>query len=457
MNLVASGLSRITTLSIDGRVLGFAGLLTLMTGVISGLIPAWLASTSNLSETLNQGSRGSTEGKSRGRIRRALVVAEIALSLTLLVCSGLLVRSYLRLSRYDPGFVPQHAALARLQTRGRNYATGEQQTTFTSALLARLREIPGVAAAGATSFFPLAGTFGTQAIINVEGTTLTGAAARPTAFSYIVSPDYFRAMGIRLVTGRFFAESDDADHTRVAIINESLARRHFAGTDPIGKRINIGSGREIWRQIVGVVADVGQAYVGEPPPSQIYEAMPQVPQNRLYLVVRTSGDPASVLPLIKSQAMLVDPTIPLGDLITVESFYTNKFTSQRLTLQLLMAFAAIALVIAAVGIYGVIAFSVSQRTVEFGIRMALGAGRGDVLRLVLAEGALLVGLGLLIGVAATLVAGQAMEAALYETSGRDPAAIVLITGGFTLVAFFACWLPARRATKVDPLIALRAG
>jgi putative ABC transport system permease protein len=384
-----------------------------------------------------------------------LIVGEVALAVTLLACSALIVRSFLKLSGVEPGFDPQHTAFVRVAMTGTNYANPEQQIAFTAALLSRIQNAAGVEAAGTTNYFPLGGTYRSLNRFEVEGRPSVAITERPLAHLFSVSPDYFRATGIPLRQGRVFSDRDDAKSSRVAIINQTLARQHFRNQDPVGKRLMISNTPDDWRIIVGVVGDVSQVDVGEAPSAQIYEPCAQKGDFG-FVVVRGPGNPALLPGIIKRELQALDPNLPVGDVNTAAEFMRNKLTIRRLMLQLLTTFTAIGLFVAAIGIYGVIAFSVNQRTVEIGIRMALGAQKRDVLALVMRQGAWIVGIGFGIGPVATFIAGRAIQSQLYNTSGNDPVSLAGVTLFFAAVAALACWLPARRAMKVDPIVALRA-
>jgi putative ABC transport system permease protein len=444
----AGSLGRLAHLHLDGPVLAYALGLTVATALLFGLAPAWLSASTDLNEALRQGSRGSTEGRSRGRIRAALVVVEIAMAFTLLASSGLLIRSFLKLTDHDLGFDAQRTAYVLCRLTGENYAKPEQRRAFTQAFLARLQSAPGVAAAGTIRARPFDNPV--VAGFEMEGGLAMLDAERPvTQRLQAVSPDYFRAMGIPLKHGRLFSDSDDAEGRSVAIVNQTLARRYFPNQDCIGKRIRID--REEWREIVGVVGDIAHHH-GDEAQAQCYEPG----TNFLNIVVRGHGNAALLPAIVKAQLRALDPNILPASWGTFDELSRRNLAMRRLTVHLFIAFAAIGVLIAAIGIYGVIAFSVSQRTAEIGIRMALGAQRHDVLNLILRQGAWLVGIGFAVGIAATFVAGRAIEAQLYNTSGHDPISLLGITLFFAAVAALACWLPARHATKVDPIVALRA-
>jgi putative ABC transport system permease protein len=454
--LAPPNLPRMAEIHLDKGVLVFSLALSIVTGLAFGIAPAWLAARTDMNEALKQGSRGSTEGGARGRLRSALVVIEVMFALMLLGGAGLLARSFVKLAHVDPGFVPENATLLRLSLPQKKYALPEQQTAFANALLERLKILPGVQAAGLTHSMPLVGDYVLG--FNIEGRPPIAPSDLPNTNYYSVTPEYFRAMGIRLVRGRIFTAQDDAKAPRVAIINETLARQHFPNEDPIGKRINITTGGpDAWREIVGIVNDIKQYGVDKSTSNQSYEPFAQNPFfSSLNVVIRTNGPPAALLGALRPAVYAVDKDQPVGTIRPLEEIMADSIARQRFAMLLLTVFSLVALIIAAVGIYGVMAYSVVQRTGEFGIRMALGAQQADVLRLVLAQGGKLVGLGLLLGLVAMLSASRAMASMLFNTSAYDPLTLSAITILLGAVALVACILPANRATKVNPIEALRA-
>jgi len=452
--LAPTSLPRISEIHLDSGVLIFSLALSIITGLVFGIAPAWLAARADVNEALKQGTRGSTEGGARGRLRSALVVLEVTFALMLLGGAGLLARSFMQLAHVDPGFAPENATLLRLALPAKKYAMPEQQTAFADALLERVKVLPGVQSAGITHSMPLAGDYVLG--FNIEGRPAIAPSDLPSTNYYAVTPDYFRAMGIRLIRGRIFTPQDDAKAPRVAIINETMARQHFPNEDPIGKRINITQGPDAWRQIVGIVGDIKQYGVDKATSAQSYEPFAQVPFSSLILVIRTNGSPAALLGALRPAVYAVDKDQPVGTIRPLEEIMAESIARQRFAMTLLTVFSLVALIIAAVGIYGVMAYSVVQRTGEFGIRMALGAQQRDVLCLVLAQGGKLVGLGLIIGLAGTLAASRAIGSMLFNTSAQDPLTLGSITLLLGAVAFIACLLPANRATKVNPIEALRA-
>jgi putative ABC transport system permease protein len=452
--LAPSSLPRITEIHLDSGVLLFSLALSVVTGLVFGIAPALLAARSDVNEALKQGTRGSTEGGVRGRLRGALVVIEVTFALVLLGGAGLLARSFMQLANVDPGFIPENATLLEISLPQKKYAKPEQQTAFADALLERLKNLPGVQAVGVTHSMPLVGDY--VLTFNIEGRPPIAPSDLPSTNYYTVTPDYFRAMGIRLMRGRVFTPQDDAKAARVAIINETMARQFFPNEDPIGKRINITNGPDAWREIIGIVGDIKQDGVDKATGAQSYEPFAQAPFNSLNVVIRTKASPAALLGALRPAVYEVDKDQPVGIIRPLEEIMAESIARQRFAMLLLTVFSGVALVIAAVGIYGVMAYNVVQRTGEFGIRMALGAQQRDVLRLVLTQGGKLIGLGLLIGLLATLAASRAMGSMLFNTSAYDPLTLGTITVVLAAVAFVACFFPANRATKVNPIEALRA-
>ncbi|MFL5238337.1 MAG: ABC transporter permease [Rhizomicrobium sp.] len=452
--LAPANLPRSGEIHLDAGVLLFALGLSIVTGLLFGIAPAWLAARADVNEALKQGTRGSTEGGARGRLRSALVVIEVTLALVLLGGAGLLARSFMQLAHVDPGFIPENATMLRLSLPQKKYAQPEQQNAFATSVLERVKDLPGVQAVGITHSMPLVGDYVLG--FNIEGRPAINPADLPSTNYYSVTPDYFRAMGIRLIRGRVFTPQDDSKAPRVAVINETMARQFFPNEDPIGKRINITNGPDTWRQIIGIVADIKQYGVDKPTSAQSYEPFAQVPFSSLNLVIRTKGSPAAMLGALRPAVYAVDKDQPIGAIRPLEEIVADSISRQRFAMTLLTLFSAVALVIAAVGIYGVMAYNVVQRTGEFGIRMALGAQQRDVLRLVLTQGGKLIGIGLGVGLLATLATSRAMGSMLFNTSAFDPVTLTSITLLLGAVALIACFFPANRATKVNPIEALRA-
>jgi putative ABC transport system permease protein len=470
---VASGpviVPRIDLLRIDGRVLAFATALSMAAGFVFGLVPAFRAASPDLLCTIRQSARGATSGAAARRFRAALIVGEVALALVLLVGAGLMIRSFARLMAIDTGFDPDGVVTMRLSVPPSKYSDLARWTGLHDDLVRRVAAIPGVVAASVNSAVPLEGG-GAEAGVFVDGRPAVPGKADAKSLFQASSPDYFRAMGIRLVRGRSFTDRDTAASARVVIVDESLVRRLFPGTDPIGRRISFESNGDshgadtvmIWREIVGVVAHVRHyGIAAEPPYVQIYTPFEQLPiyyeQRRptMALVARTSLSPEALTAAIRREVASLDADIPVFGVQTMTTYLRQNTEQPRLSVVLLGGLGALALVLAIIGIYGVVSYSVTQRTQEFGVRMALGATGRDVLRMVVGQVSALIGAGIAIGVGASLALGSVMQGLLFQVSPRDPwtmAAIALLLAG---VALAASVVPARRATRVDPLVALRA-
>jgi putative ABC transport system permease protein len=449
-----AAMARIEFVQLDSWMLLFALGLSVTTGIVFGLAPAWLAASVDLNESLKEGTRGNTETGLRGRLRSGLVVVEVALTLVLLAGAGLLMRSFAQLMERDPGYHGAGVTTLQMRLPDVKYAKRESRIEFLDKVLVGLRALPGVQAAAATDFVP-------PLAVNLLPFAVPGQTDRPitewpVATPTNFTPGYLSTMGIRLLRGRDFNERDNLTSPRVLLINETLAKQYFPGENPIGRQLvtnTVGSGP---REIVGVVSDVTTGPAGSPILPQIYNPLRQGANVAFHFVVRTSGPAAALPSSLKPQIYAADRDQPIMAIRPLVELMDERMINQRFTLHLLGVFAVIALVIAAVGIYGVVSYTVSQRTTEIGIRMALGAQPGDVLRLILVYGARLVGSGVLLGLVVALAGGRVMESMLFNTSARDPMTLAVITLVLTGMAAIACFIPARRATKVSPMIALRA-
>lgn len=448
-------------IKLDGVVLVFTLAVSLLTGIIFGLAPALGASKLDLNDTLKEGGRGGTAGSARQRVRSVLIVSEVALTLVLLICAGLLIRSFVQIQDVDPGFKAENLLVIQI-ARAAKSDEGAQVLNFFNQLEERIRELPGVESAAVSTGLPFIGTSDTS--FAIEGRPKPEPGKQPQTMFYNTTPHYLRAMGIQLVKGRFFNAQDTERSPRVAVIDEEFARQQFPDSDPLGQRI-AGNGPIPAQEIIGVVAHVkhfGLDSASESIKPQLYFAFSQIPEKflpqvagRMNLVVRTTSDPMSVAAAVRREVQALDPNQPVYNVSTMEQTLDRSLATQRLATTLLALFAAVALILAAVGIYGVMAYSVTQRTHELGIRMALGAQRGDVLKLVVGHGMLLALVGVGVGLVAAFVLTRLMASLLYGVSATDPVTFAGVALLLALVALVANFIPARRATKIDPMIALR--
>ena len=439
-------LPRAEEVAVDRRVLLFTLVTSLVTSVAFGLAPALQAANSRPNETLKKGGRRSAGSSSR--LRNVLVISEISLSLVLLIGAGLLVRSFWHLRNVNPGFDPSHVLTMQVTLPKTQYANTARQNAFIQETLQRLGSLPGVKTAAGTINLPLIGTWGMG--YSVEGHDST---QRYVADNATITPNYFHVMGIPILKGRDFSERDSTDGPPVIIINETLARRHFPAENPIGQIINAGTKREV----VGVVADVKPRGLELESKPQIYLPYAQKPTNATFLTftIRTLGEPMSLAGAAEGEIRKLDKNLPVANIRSMEEIVSTSLAQRRLMMLLFAGFAVIAVALAAVGIYGVIAYSVAQRTHELGIRMALGAQLTDVLKLILKEGMVLALIGVAIGLGGALALTRLITGLLFGVTPTDAVTFGVVAGGLMVVALFACYIPARRATKVDPLVALR--
>ncbi len=449
-------LPRLQEIAVDGRVAAFALLASLATGALFGIAPALQASRSDLNDTLKDGSKGSSGGPGRARARQALLVAEVAISLTLLVGAGLMMKSLNRLRAVDPGFRTTGILTAQLPLPLARYDSAYKRAALYQALEERARAIPGVRSVGFTSSVPLSGSLAISGYW-IEGKTPRNDNSQvPTANFYLVAGDFFQTMGIPLSQGRYLGAEDRADAPRAAVVNETLARQQFAGEDPIGKRFQIGPDSAPYYTIVGVVTDSRHQGLGAEPPPQLYVPFAQEGYGNMSLMVHTDGDPTRLVASLRTELQALDPDLPLARARTMEDVLAQGIARPRFITLLLGAFAGIALLLALVGTYGVVAYSVAQRTQEFGIRMALGADARRVLADVVMHAARVTAIGIVIGVAAALVLSRGLATLLFQVHVADPVTYVVIAALLLGVTVLASWVPARRATRVTPLNALRA-
>ena len=453
MSMLPEGAPRLAHIGIDYRVLTFALVVSALTGILFGIVPALQASKLDVTNALKEGGR-SGEGHRRTSARSLLLIGEVALSLMLLVGAGLLIKSFLRLQEIRPGFNAHNVLIANLALPYPKYQY-EQFEEFFRQLKERLEASPGVQAAGGSINLPLnASGYAIGRGFIPEGRPLTVDDNRDAMFSAITG-DYFRALQIPLLSGRTFELRDNADAPKVVIINETIAKRHFgSATEAIGKRLSIWRDEKFMREIVGVVGDTKTGSLTGEGGAQIYVPNAQARENFMGLVIRTAGDPAAFATTLRHEVQALDKDQPIYNVRTMDDVVMNSLGTRRVSMQLFAVFGIAALLLAAIGIYGVMAYTVAQRTQEIGIRMALGAQRSDVLGLVVRQGMTLAAIGVVAGLAGAFSLTRVMASLLFNVRPDDPTTYLAISFLLIVVAFLACYLPARRAAKLDPVIAL---
>jgi len=453
--LLPKDFPRFDDIHLDLSVLGFTAMVSLITGIVFGFAPAWQVSKTNVHESLKENARG-TIGASN-RLRSLFVVAEVALSLVLLVGAGLLFRSFLELQSVSTGFDPQQVLTMRLSPSGTNFRQDEQFITFYEQVAERLAAIPGVETVGAINTLPL--EKGPTTAFWVEGRPQLPRDQWSRVNYRNVTPDYFRALSIKVVEGRGFEERDNASAPLAVLINQATAERDFAGENPVGRRINLGgrdsNNQPIWFEIVGVVSDVRSIELNTEPAPEIYTAASQDTFTNMSFVLRTAIEPAGLTSAVRQAVQSVDKAQPVSDVRTMERIVSDAVTQPRFNLALLAVFSGIALILSAAGIYGVTSYTVSQRTHEIGIRMALGARARDVLKMVLGQGLRLIAVGIISGLIASFLLTRFLSSLLFGISATDTFTFAIVALILTGVALVACFVPARRAAKVDPMVALR--
>jgi putative ABC transport system permease protein len=454
VSLAPPDLLNLPQVKINAAVLGFTFLVSLLTGVIFGIIPAFEAARLSLTESLKEGGKNVGGARSH-RLRNSLVIAEIALALVLLVGAGLLIRSFVRLQGVDPGFNANNMLTMKVSLPGRKYDTDRKRIDFFRQAVAQMQSLPGVEAVGAVSFLPFAAPHA-GTLVEIEGRPKPPPGQGLGTGVIVTDQNYFRTMQIPLKRGRLFTDQEAAETRHVVVVNEAFAEKNFPGEDPLGKRVVIYMKDDNQPcEIIGVVGDSKHMKLDAKAEPMSYWPHPELAYSGMTLVFRTQGEPPAITNAARNVIRTLDPEQPVADVRTMESLIGTSVARARFNTLLLTIFAVLALLLAGLGIYGVMAYSVEQRTQEIGVRMALGARRRDVLRLVVRRGMTLALVGVAIGVAASFVLTRLMETLLFNVSATDPLTFAGIPLLLIFVALLACLIPARRAAKVDPMVALR--
>ena len=454
---VPQNIPRIADIRLDGAVLAFTVLISLGTGIVFGLVPAWQASKVDLNSSLKSGTR-SGPGENKAHLRNGLVMGEVALALVLLICAGLLIQTFARLGRVQPGFRSERLLTASVEIPNTSYPKNEDTIAFYDRFLDRIRTLPGIDSASAILPLPLSGS-NMVTDFDIEEHPLPEG-QRPGAPVRIIGTDYFKAMGIPLKQGRVFDQTVQLNSPPVVIVNERFAAKFFPGQNVIGKRIQPGfsadNGPEKIREIIGVVGNVKHSSLNKEDSPEMYLPRTQLPVRTMSIVVRTSvSDPSSVTSALRKELATIDPAIPLNSVHVFDEYLSRTLARPRFNALLLSMFAASALVLTAIGIYGVLAYSVAQRTNEIGIRIALGAAQSNIFKLVIGQAMTIVGVSVAIGLVGAFAATRLLNSLLFGISAWDPLTFSAIVILISVVAFLASWLPARRASRVDPIVALR--
>ncbi len=454
--MAPEGTPRIEEVRLDGRVLAVTALVTMVAGVIFGLVPAIRAGREDAATALREGGRGRSVGRGTARARNALVVGQVALALILLIGAGLLVQSFRNLRTTDLGFQPSNILALQLSLPGEQYETDDQRRAFYDVIEERLAALPGVVSVGLTSTLPLTG-FDSDVSFNIEGEPIPERGQTLATWFRRVTPAYFSTMGIRIVSGRSFQATDDGSAPPVLIINETFARRHFPGQDPVGQRINFGSSIDpTWREIVGVAADIRNFGVREDSRVATYSSYAQAPAGYAATVLRTSVPPKTLVPAVRSAISELDETLAAGQITTIDELVLAAIAPDRFVAILLSLFAFLAFVLAVVGLYGVVSFTVGRRLPEMGLRMALGATSRNVAAMVLRQSMVLVAVGVVLGAGAAAFLTRLIEGLLYGVPALEPLTFVGVSAVLLIAGGAAAAVPAIRAASLDPVRVLSA-
>ena len=451
--ILASLNEQMADIHLDLRILAFAFAISIFSGLLFGLAPALQMSNTDVNTGLREESRGSTRNRRQGRARTALVVVQVALSIVLLVGSGLLIRSFVRLRNAPPGFDPHNLLTMRINLPPARYTNAAKSVEFYDSAIRHVQSVPGVEAVAISTAIPTNATHGAPVLFEGQPFLILG--KRPIVDIQQISPDYTRVMRIPLLAGRMFSDHDDAHAPMVALLNQTAAHRFWPNENVLGKKVWIGTMKNPF-EVVGVLGDTKNNGPAAPTEAEVFMPLPQMVSPYVCLTVRTALDPHILVSDVRNQIAAADRDQPVTGVMTMEEFLETQSQQSRFATVLLGSFSGIAFILAVIGIYGVIAYSVAQRTQEMGIRIALGARKADILRLVIGHGVALTGIGIVIGLIASLAATRLMTSLLFQTSATDPLTFLTSAAIFLLVAFVASYVPARRATRIDPTTALRA-
>ena len=454
LTLSAGDVPRLQAIKVDASVLAFTFVISLATGIIFGLAPALQLSKPNLNSSLKDGVKSTASSPGRQRFRRLLLISEVALSLVLLIGAGLLLKSFWQLQQVKLGFNPEGLLTMDLSLPRARYSRAGQAAAFQQQLLEKLRALPGVNAVGVVDYLPLSGR-NTCDGFTIEGRPPLPPGEFPCSEMRSSSTDYLRTLDIPLIRGRQFTDQDREGTPLVVLINESMARRFFPHEDPIGKRVNLEYPNQVWREVVGIVRDVKHFGLASEAQPEIYRPQAQAPTLSMSVLVRSASDPASLAALLRKEVRALDKDLPVYNLREMRDLVKNSVAQPRFRTFLLGIFAAVALLLASVGIYGVMSYAVNQSTRELGIRLALGAQRRDIFGLVMGQGLILAAIGIVIGLAASVALTRFLSSLLFGVSPTDLFTFAGISILLAAIALLACYLPARRATRVDPMVALR--
>lgn len=441
-------------LGINFTVLAFTFGLSMVAGMLAGLAPVWHSTRTNVNEALKAGGRGDSGGSRHNRLRSALIVSEVALSLVLLIGAGLMVRSFVEMMRADLGIKPDNVLALQVSLPNESYKDDSKKFAFYDQLLARTAALPGVTKVGSVNIVPFSSN-DNSSTFQIVGRPPFPQGQEPDASTRVATPAYFDAIGTALRKGRIFNAQDDAKASRVVLVNEAFTKKFLPGEDAIGQKLNFGGGEKETREIIGVVADVKNDDLDEAPDPTAYFPYAQNARLTMSLVIRGTQDPTSLASVVRNEVQSLDPSLPVSNIKLVGEMIAERISPKRLMTYILGVFGLIALLLASVGIYGVMSYAVTQRTQEIGVRMALGAQAVDVLKLVIKNGMTMALVGVALGLAGAFALTRLLANLLFKVAPTDLFTFGFVTGALILVALIACYVPARRATKVDPLVALR--